>query len=76
MLREPPPVPYIPKKDKAQEKVAKLRQLQIKTSLVKDTILNFSLWQENWTRDAFLMHVTGVLDTMKKRGQFSNYNKA
>ncbi len=75
-LREPPPVPYIPKKDKVQEEVIKLRQLQIKTSLEKDTALNFPLWQENGTREAFLMHVTAVLDTMKKQGHFSNYNKA
>ena len=32
-LCKPPPVPYIPKKDKVQEEVTKLRQLQIKTSL-------------------------------------------
>jgi hypothetical protein len=38
-LHKPPPVPYIPKKDKVQEDVAKLRQLQIKTSLEKDTTL-------------------------------------
>ena len=75
-LREPPPVPYIPEKDKVQEEVAKLRQLQIKTSLEKDTTLNFSLWQENGTHEAYLMHVMAVLDAMKKCGHFSNYNKA
>jgi hypothetical protein len=75
-LCEPPPVPYIPKKDKVQEEVAKLRQLQIKTSLEKDTTLNFCLWQENGTREAFLMHVMVVLDAMKKHGHFSNYDKA
>ncbi len=71
-LRETLPVPYIPKKDKVQEEVAKLRQLQIKTSLEKDTTLNFPLCQENGTREAFLMHVTAVLDAMKKRGHFSD----
>jgi hypothetical protein len=75
-LRKPPPVPYIPEKDKVQEEVTKLCQLQIKTSLEKDTTLNFPLWQENGTHEAFLMHVTAVLDAMKKRGHFSNYNKA
>jgi hypothetical protein len=60
-LHEPPPVPYIPEKDKVQEDVSKLRQLQIKTSLEKDTTLNFAVWQENGTREAFLMHVTAVL---------------
>jgi hypothetical protein len=75
-LCKPPPVPYISKKDKVQEEVAKLRQLHIKTSLEKDTTLNFLLWQENGTREAFLMHVMVVLDAIKKRGHFSNYNKA
>ena len=67
-LCEPPPVPYIPEKDKVQEDVPKLRQLQIKTSLEKDTTLNFAVWQENGTREAFLMHVMAVLDAMKKCG--------
>jgi hypothetical protein len=40
-LRKPLLVSYIPKKDKVQEEVAKLRQLQIKTSLEKDTTLNY-----------------------------------
>ncbi len=74
-LRKPPPVPYIPEKDKVHEEVAKLRQLQIKTSLEKDATLNFLLvWQENGTCEAFLMHVTAVLGAMKKRGHFSNYD--
>jgi hypothetical protein len=29
----PPPVPYVPIKDEVQEEVAKMRNLQIKTSL-------------------------------------------
>ncbi len=75
-LREPPPVPYIPKKDKVQEEVAKLQNFKIKTLLEKDTMLNFLLWHKNETREAFLMHVTVVLDTMKKHGHFNNYNRA
>ncbi len=75
-LREPPPVPYIPKKDKVHEEVAKLHQLQIMTSLQKDTTLNFPVWQENGTHESFLMHVMAVLDAMKKRGHFNNYDKA
>jgi hypothetical protein len=75
-LREPPLVPYISEKDKVQKDVSKLRQLQIKTSLEKDTTLNFAVWQENGIREPFLMHVTAVLDAMKKRGHFNNYDKA
>jgi hypothetical protein len=60
-LREPPPIPYIPKKDKVQEEVTRLRNLQIKTSLEKDTALNFPVWHKNGTKEAFLMHVMAVL---------------
>ncbi len=40
-LREPLPIPYIPEKDKVQEEVVRLRNLQIKTLLEKDTTLTF-----------------------------------
>jgi hypothetical protein len=69
-LSEPPPVPYIPTKDEVQEEVAKLRNLEIKTTIEKDTTLNFPVWHENGTREAFLMHVTAVLDGIKKCGHF------
>ncbi len=75
-LREPPPIPYIPEKDEVQEEVTRLRNLQIKTSLEKDTTLNFLVWHKNGTLEAFLMHVMAVLDTIKKRGHFKDYNKA
>jgi hypothetical protein len=75
-LHEPPPVPYIPEKDKVQKEVSKLRNLQIKTSLEKDTTLNFPVWHKNGTCEAFLMHVTAVLDAMKKRGHFNDYDRA
>ncbi len=70
-LSEPPPVPYIPKKDKVQEEVANLQKLQIKTLLEKDATLNFPVWHKNGTREPFLMHVMAVLDAMKKRGHFN-----
>jgi hypothetical protein len=75
-LREPPPVPYIPTKDEVQEEVKKLRNLEIKTTIKKDTTLNFPVWHENGTREAFLMHVTAILDSIKKRGHFHDYEKA
>jgi hypothetical protein len=75
-LRKPPPVPYIPKKDKVREEVSKLQNLQIKTLLEKDTTLNFPVWHKNGTREAFFMHVTAVLDAMKKRGHFKDYDRA
>jgi hypothetical protein len=62
-LREPPPVPYVPtKKNEVQAEVTRLRNLDIKTTIEKDTTLNFPVWHENGTREAFLMHVTAVLE--------------
>jgi hypothetical protein len=33
------------------------------------------VWQENETREAFLMHVMAVLDAIKKHGHFHDYKK-
>ena len=71
-LREPPPVPYVPTKDEVQEEVTRLRNLEIKTTIEKDTTLNFPVWHENGMREAFLMHLTAVLDAIKKRGHFQD----
>jgi hypothetical protein len=43
--------------------------------LEKDTTLNFPVWHENGTQEAFLMHVMAVLDAIKKRGTFKDYKK-
>jgi hypothetical protein len=75
-LREPPPVPYVPMKDDIQDEVVKLRNLKIKTMIEKDTTLNFQVWHKNGTCKAFLMHVTVVLDAIKKRGHFYDYKMA
>jgi hypothetical protein len=75
-LCEPPPVPYVPTKDEVQEEVARLRNLEIMTTIKKDTTLNFLVWHKNRMREAFLMHVTAVLDAIKKRGHFQDYEKA
>jgi hypothetical protein len=74
-LCEPPPVPYIPMKDEVQEEVAKLRNFEIKTTMEKDTTLNFPVWHKE-TREAFLIHVTAVLNEIKKRGHLYDYEKA
>jgi hypothetical protein len=52
-LRKPPPVPYVPVKDEVRDDVAKIRSLEIKTTINRDTTLNFSVWQENGTCEAF-----------------------
>jgi hypothetical protein len=66
----------MPIKDEVQEKVATMRNLQIKTLLEKDMSLNFLVWHKNGTQEAFLMHVMAVLDAIKKRGIFKDYKKA
>jgi hypothetical protein len=46
-LCEPPPVHYVPTKDEVQEEVTRLRNLKIKTTIEKDTTLNFPMWHKN-----------------------------
>ncbi len=53
-----------------------MRNLEIKTTIKKDTTLNFPVWHENGTRKAILMHMKAVLDAIKKRGAFKDYEKA
>jgi hypothetical protein len=77
-LCKPLPVPYVPTKNEVQDEVAiaRMQSLKIKTTFKKDTTLNFVVWQENRTRKAFLMHVTAVLDAIKKRGHVKDYETA
>jgi hypothetical protein len=75
-LRVLPPVPYVPVKDEVQDEVARMRSMEIKTTIEKDTTLNFSVRQENGTCKAILMHVTAVIDAIKKRGHLDDYEKA
>jgi hypothetical protein len=65
-----------PMKDEVQEEVSKMKKLQIKMSIKKDATLNFPVWYDNGTKEAFLMHVTVVLDVIKKRGHFKDYKNA
>ncbi len=71
-----PPVPYMPVKDKVQDEVARMQSMEIKTTIKKYTTLNFAVWQENGTREAFLMNITAVINVIKKRGHFEDYKKA
>ncbi len=52
-LSEPPPVPYVPVKAEVQDEVARMHSMEIKTTIEKDTMFYFSVWQENGTRKAF-----------------------
>jgi hypothetical protein len=75
-LHESPPVPYLPVKDEIQDEVARMRSMEIKTTIKKDTTFNFSVWQKNGTHEVFLMHVTAVIDAIKKCGHLDDYEKA
>jgi hypothetical protein len=75
-LCKSPPVPYVPTKDEVQDEVARMQSLEIKMTIEKDATLNFAVWQENGTRKAFLMHVTAVLNAIKKCGHVKDYQMA
>jgi hypothetical protein len=66
----------VPKKDEVQEEVSKMKNLQIKTSIEKETTLNFPVLYDSRTKEAFLMHVMVVLDAIKKRAHFMDYEEA
>ncbi len=66
----------MPVRDEVQDEVSKMRNMEIKTTIEKNTTLNFPVWQENGTREGFLMHVQAVLDGIKKCGHFEDYDKA
>jgi hypothetical protein len=63
-------------KNEVQDEVARMRSMEIKSTIKKDTTMNFSVWQENGTCEAFLVHVTAVSNAIKKRGQLDDYEKA
>jgi hypothetical protein len=75
-LSLPPPILCVPKKDKVQEAISTMKNLQLKTSIDKDTTLNFPMRYSNRTKKAMLMHVMATLYTIKKRGHFKAYKEA
>jgi hypothetical protein len=72
-LREFPPVPYVPEKDPVQESVSLSKSDQsLKMTIGADAELCLSIWHCR-TREAFLMHVSSVLNAIKKQGTFKAY---
>ncbi len=53
-----------------------MKGLKLKTSTNKDMTLNFPVWTGCGTKEAMLMHVTGTLGAIKKRGHFKAYKEA
>ncbi len=75
-LREPPLVPYMPEKDSVQETVSALKSDQsLKTTIGVDAELRLPIWHCGMC-EAFLMHLSSALDTIKKQGTFMAYKQA
>jgi hypothetical protein len=74
-LREPPPVSYVPKKDKVQEAMSTMKGLQLKTSISKDTTLNLPMWNSGM-KEAIVTHVMATLDAIKKHGHLKASEQA
>jgi hypothetical protein len=74
--QECPPVPYVPGKDPIQETVSALKSDQsLKTTIGVDAELRLPIWHCG-TREAFLMHVSSVLDAIEKQGTFKAFKEA
>ncbi len=72
VLRERPPVLYMPEKDPVEETVSLLKSDQsLKTTIGVDAELRLLIWHCG-TRKAFLMHVSSALNAIKKRAQSRN----
>jgi hypothetical protein len=75
-LQECPPVPYVPEKYPVQEMVSFLKSDQsLQMTIGADAELCLPIWHCG-TREAFLMHVSSALDTIKKWGTFKAYEEA
>ncbi len=58
------------------DEVARMRSMEIKSTIEKDTTLNFSVWQENRTWEAFFDACNRRSDAIKKHGHLDDYEKA
>jgi hypothetical protein len=75
-LQELPPVPYVSEKDPVQEMVSALKSDQsLKTTIGEDTELRISILHTG-RHEAFLMHVSTALNTIKKWCTFKAYKEA
>jgi hypothetical protein len=65
-LQKHPPVPYLPEKDPVQETVSALKSDQsLKTTIREDAELRLPIWHCG-TCEAFFMHASTAVDTIKK----------
>jgi hypothetical protein len=75
-LQECPPVPYVSEKDPIQVLVSLLKSDQsLKTTIEADAELRQPIWHCRM-HEAFLMHMSSALGTIKKWGTFKAYKQA
>ncbi len=74
ILRECPPIPYVPEKDSVQEMVSSFKEAHLKTLINSGTELRVPIWHSG-TREAFLIHVGSAREAIKKKGYFKSFEE-
>ena len=72
VLRERPPIPYVPEKDSVQETVSSFKEAHLKTLIKEGTELRVPIWHSG-TREAFLIHVGSAREAIEKKGYFKSF---
>jgi hypothetical protein len=72
VLRERPPLPYVPEKDSVQETVSSFKEAHLKTLIKEGTELRVPIWHSG-TREAFLIHVGSAREAIEKKGYFKSF---
>ncbi len=69
VLRERPPISYVPEKDSVQETVSSFKEAHLKTLIKKGTEQQVPIWHSG-TREAFLIQVGSAREAIEKKGYF------
>ncbi len=72
VLRERPPIPYVPEKDSVQGTVSSFKEAHLKTLIKEGTELRVPIWHSG-TREAFLIHVGSAREAIRKKGYFQSF---
>ncbi len=74
VLRERPPIPYVPEKDSVQETVSSFKEAHLKMLIKEGTELQVPIWHSG-TREAFLIHVGSAREAIEKKGYFQSFEE-
>jgi hypothetical protein len=72
VLRECPPIPYVPEKDSVQETFSSFKEAHLKTLIKEGTELCVPIWHSG-KREAFLIHVGSAREAIEKKGYFQSF---